>query len=302
MGDTKRDLNETAVALAHHLADHDGVITTAQAMSLGMSRNRIQGRLDSGLWTAEASGVYLSAEHQLSPAARVRIAVAAHRGVLDRTAAAWWHGLISQLPSPITVSIPRTARKQVVCSVEVEMKSRTFPEEDLTVVRGIAVTGLPLTVLAAAAELEEGISMMDRALQIHVVGLAELRASLIRNSGAHGMQQARRLLTAAEDVSESAAERLFAKLLREYGITGWTQQLPFCGLRLDFAFIEERIGIEIHGWKFHRDNNQWQRDQQKTNIIAGAGWLPLIYTWEAMTARTEATMAEVKTAVNSRRL
>ncbi|MGB3302164.1 hypothetical protein [Gordonia sp. (in: high G+C Gram-positive bacteria)] len=301
MGEKTSVLNQSALAVAQHLADHDGVITKAQAAALGMSRNRIQGRLDSGLWTAEASGVYLSAEHQLSPAARVRIAVAAHTGVLDRTAAAWWHGLIPELPSPITVSIPRTARKQVVCSVEVEMKSRTFPAEDVAVVRGISVTGLPLTVLAASAELEEGISMMDRALQIHLVGLTELRASLSRNSGAHGMRQARRLLAAAEDVSESAAERLFAKLLREYGITGWTQQFPFCGMRLDFAWVSERIAIEIHGWKFHRDNRQWQRDQHKTNVIGGAGWLPLIYTWEMMTRHTHATMREVADAVNARR-
>ncbi|WP_062391899.1 hypothetical protein [Gordonia phthalatica] len=113
-------------------------------------------------------------------------------------------------------------------------KRRSFPSEDLTVVRGLPVVDLPLTVLQVASEHADGIEIMDRALHERRVHLTDLRRSLERNAGGVGMQRARMLLDAAEDPSESEAERLFARLLREYQIDGWTQQVPFCGYRLDF--------------------------------------------------------------------
>ncbi|MGB6247433.1 DUF559 domain-containing protein [Gordonia sp. (in: high G+C Gram-positive bacteria)] len=300
MGDNTICGDRPELAVARHLADRDGVITAAEARELGLSHKRIQQRLDDGLWTSEALGVYLSAEHHLTEAARLRIAVASHGGVADRTAAAWWHGLIAELPSPVTISVPRSKRGSR-CGFDVHAKRRTFPAEDVCTVRGLPVTGVPLTVLAAAAELEDGISMMDRALQCGRVHLTDLRRSLERNSGAHGMRRARVLLTAAEDPSESVAERLFAKLLRLRGVDGWTQQVPFCGYRLDFAWIEEQIGIEIHGWNFHHTHDQWERDQRKTNQLARMGWLPLIYTWSRLVSEPEACVGEVIEAVEARR-
>ncbi|MBM7365506.1 DUF559 domain-containing protein [Gordonia hydrophobica] len=272
------------------------MITADRAHALGVTSRQIQRRLDAGLWTAEAMGVYLSAEHCLSDAAQVRIAVAAQGGIADRTTAAWWHGLIPELPSPLTVSVPRSKRG-ARCGFRVETKRRTFPAEDVEVVRGLPVTRLPLTVLAAAAELDDGIAVMDRALQRKQVDLIDLRRSLERNSGAHGMRRARWLLTAAEDESESVAERLFVSLLRERGITGWTQQVPFCDYRLDFAWTQEQIGVEIHGWNFHHDHHEWERDQRKTNQLVRMGWLPLIFTWARLTMEPDACMAELAEAI-----
>lgn len=289
------------LSVARHLADHDGVIARAQAVELGMSRHQIQRRIDSGLWTVEGRGAYLSAEHRLTEAARVRVAVLAHGGIADRSAAAWWHGLIDELPSPVTVSVPRSSGVHAEVGFDIEVKRRSFPAEDLTTVRGLPVTDLPLTVLSAAAELKDGITIMDRALQQHRVHLIDLRRSLDRNAGSFGMQRARMLLEAAEDPSESVAERMFVKLLREHGIDGWTQQVPFCDYRLDFAWIEEQIGVEIHGWKFHKDHDRWNSDQRKANQLALMGWLPLAFSFARLTDEPDDCVRELAEAIELRR-
>lgn len=289
------------LAVADHLADHDGVITRSKATDLGLSRHQVQNRLDAGLWTTESQGVYLSAEHRLTEAARVRVAVAAHGGVADRSTAAWWHGLLDELPGPLTVSVPRNTRNHLQLGFDVEAKRRTFPTEDLTTVRGLPVTDLPLTVLQVAAEHETGIAIMDRALQERRVHLTDLRRSLERNAGSFGMHRARILLEAAEDPSESEAERLFVRLLKEYNIDGWTQQIPFCGYRLDFAWIDEQIGVEIHGWKFHKNHDRWDRDQKKANQLALMSWLPLSFSWARLVTEPDACMRELIEAIELRR-
>ncbi|ALG86978.1 hypothetical protein ACH46_16695 [Gordonia phthalatica] len=289
------------MAVARYLADHDGVITGAAARTLGLTEHRVRHRIESGLWSAEARAVYLSAEHNLTDAAQVRIAVAAHRGIADRTTAAWWHGLLDELPSPLTVSVPRSTRTEQRLSFAVQAKRRTFPSEDLTVVRDLPVTDLPLTVLQVAAEHEDGIAIMDRALQERRVHLVDLRRSLERNAGSFGMRRARFLLEAAEDPSESVAERLFAKLLREHQIDGWFQQIPFGDYELDFAWPQEQISVEIHGWKFHKQHDRWNRDQKKANQLALMSWLPLSFSWARLTTEPDECMRELIEAIELRR-
>ena len=249
----------------------------------------------------EARSIYLSAEHHLTEASRARIAVAAYDGVADRSTAAWWHGLIEELPSPVTLSVAGSTRSQERMGFAVEAKRRSFPSEDLTVVRGLPIVDLPLTVLQVAAERDDGIEIMDRALQERRVHLVDLRRSLERNAGSFGMQRARMLLEAAEDPSESEAERLFVRLLREYGIDGWTQQVPFAGHRLDFAWVEEQIGVEIHGWKFHKNHRRWNRDQKKANQLALMSWLPLSFSWARLVTEPDVCMRELIEAIELRR-
>ena len=225
-----------AVRTAQFLADHDGVITLNQARELGLTDDQVRRRTAQGLWIPHARSVYLSAEHHMTSIGRLRVAAAAHRGVVDRTSAAWLHNLVPQdLPTPVTLSIPRSGHGAAQCAVETSIRRRTFPAEDLTLVRGVPTTALPLTILAASAELSDGIAMMDRALQTRRVTLAELRAALDRNSGAHGMAEARRILTSAEDLSESELERKFVRFLHRRRISGWTQQEWINGRRMDFV-------------------------------------------------------------------
>ncbi len=280
--------------VAWHLAEHDGVISTDEALALGMSADQVHRRVASGLWVPHARSVFLSAEHRMTDAARVRIALAANGGVADRSSAAWLHGLTDDLPDEVTLSVPRSAHG-AACLVPTSVRRRTFPHEDLTTVRGLRATALPLTLLAASSELgaDEGIALMDRALQTRCVTLKELRAALERNSGTHGMRLARTILTAAEDLSESELERRFVRFLRKHGIVGWTQQVWIGGRRMDFVWPAERVVVSLHGWAFHRSHSRWETDQETTSALAALGWVPLIYTGKRLEYRPEDVLREL---------
>lgn len=290
------------VRVAEHLAAHDGVITAAQARDLGMTHDEVKNKVLVRLWIPHARGVYLSAEHRMTEMARLRIAVATRGGVMDRTAAAWLHGLIRDLPDTITMSIPRSTHGTGDCAVATDCKRRTFPVEDVTRIAGVPATGLPLTILQAVAELDvnEAVTIMDRALQTNRVTVRKLRDCLDRNAGGHGIRQARIVLTAAEDESESEAERLFVRLLRRYGVTGWVQQRWIGGRRIDFVWPELRIAVSINGWAFHHAYDRWDNDQRTANALVSMGWYPLSFPWKRLKFEEESVMSDLATAIETR--
>lgn len=288
--------------VAEHLADHDGVITTAQASALGMPPGQVRSRRESGLWTPHGRSTFLSAEHRMTDMARVRIVSSTHRGaVVDRTSAAFLHGLTDHLPDEVTVSVPRSGTRESTCQVAASIRRRTFPAEDLAVVKDVVTTGLPLTVLAAAAEIDDGIAMMDRALQTKSVSLQELRAALERNAGAHGMHEARTLLAAAEDLSESELERKFVRFLHQNKISGWHQQVWIGNRRLDFAWPAEQIAVSLHGWAFHHQHDRWEADQATANSLLAIGWLPLSFTWKRLVYHPDQVLSELSQVLELRR-
>ncbi|GAA3965371.1 type IV toxin-antitoxin system AbiEi family antitoxin domain-containing protein [Gordonia caeni] len=281
------------------LADHDGVITTSQARSLGLTQRQVSRRLKAGRWLTMSRGVHLSSQHHLTDVARVRVAVATHRAVADRTAAAFWHGLIDTLPPVVTVSAPRSVHGQTQSPFAVSVKRRSFPAEDQEELRGIKVTRRPLTVLAAAQEVDDGAALIDRALQQGEVTIESLRAALDRNS-AHGLSLARELIAVLEAGSESTAERLFVEILRLHEITGWVQQFQLAGRRLDFAWPARRVAVEINGWSYHRTHSRFESDSDKAASLAAIGWLLLPFSWKAIRYDAEDCVLKLTNALNSR--
>lgn len=269
--------------LAAILAEQDGIVTTAQALACGLSRGGIRGRAVRGEWKRLAAGIYRSAEHDYGERAMVRAAALAHRGVLDRTTAAWWHGLVDTLAEPLTMSAAQAVPEQRWTGCAVDVVRRTFCAEDLTTLRGLDLTAKDLTVVGAVEFDPDPSRLLDRTLQRGEVTVDGLREAVKRYPRTRGMSTARALLAVLDEDTESAAERMFAQLLREEGIRGWIGQHPFEGWRLDFAWPEWKVAVEIDGWAFHCDPKAFRRDARKRNALIRAGWLPLSFTWHDLT-------------------
>lgn len=294
-------MNTTGVpAVEAHLADHDGIITTEQAYALGLSERQVRRLAATGCWQRLARGVYLSAQHHFTDRARLRAAVAAHHGVADRTAAAFWHGLLDDLPPRVTLSAPRSTRGSAQGPLAVSVRRRTFPDEDVEMLGGLAVTRRPLTVLAAAGELDDGAALIDRSLQTGAVSVEALCRSLDRNTGKHGLAVARELVRVLTVGSQSEAERRWVDLLTLHRIDGWVQQYPFGHWTLDFAWPALKVAVEIQGWAYHRDARRFQADTAKAAALAAAGWLELPFTWHHLTGDPERCVAQLCSALNQR--
>ncbi|WP_157850994.1 type IV toxin-antitoxin system AbiEi family antitoxin domain-containing protein [Gordonia phthalatica] len=168
--------------VAQFLADHDGVITTKEALACGLSPARIRGRVNRGEWIRLAHGLMRSASHEFSERAMVRAVVLAHNGIADSTTAAWWFGMLSELPVPLTLSC--TGKPSVVdWPVEVRVSRRGLRADWVTEERGLAVTTKPLTALIAAVELPEGTTFLDRMLQTGQVELRDLQKAVESAAG-----------------------------------------------------------------------------------------------------------------------
>ena len=274
-----------------------GVISRAQALAEGMSSATVSRRLARGQWVRLHPRVFLAADHPLTAEAQLRAAClwAGPAATLCGVAAAWWHGLWSEPPATVEITVPHHQRMPVRPGIH--LYRRDLQRADLVELNGLRVTAVPLTVLDAAVTLgATGSQLLDRALQRRA-NLADLFTAHYRNLGRRGSAGAAELLRAARDRAASPAERLLITLLRDAGLTGWQ-----CGYRvdqyeLDFAFPAAKIAIEIDGWAWHSDVERFRHDRRRQNVLVLAGWTVLRFTWHDLTGRPDTVLAQIRAAV-----
>ncbi len=285
------------MSLSEHLRRQSGVISHPQAVSAGLSASAIRRRVAGGQWVRLHPRVYLAADRYCSDEARVHAAVlwAGAGAVVHGPTAAWWHGLRESPPAAVELTLPRT--RSLPPRAGVQVRRRDLAEVDVVRRRGLAVTAVALTVLEAAVALGSGGSaFLDRALQ-RTVPFAALSTAHSRNLGCAGSVIAGRLLAAAADRADSAAERLLITLLRSAGLTGWVRSYPELGYRIDVAFPAARLAIEVDGWAWHCDAERFRADRARQNALVNAGWRVLRFTWHDLTARPDRVVAEIRAAL-----
>ncbi|MGH3721804.1 MAG: DUF559 domain-containing protein [Pseudonocardiaceae bacterium] len=289
--------------LIEELADsRDGVITRDEALRGGLTLRQVQHRIRTGRWTTLHPGVYLAGRREPDQRAATRAAVAwAGTGaVASGLTAAWWWGLRDWAPAAAEVTVPRARSPHVQAGVVA--RRRDLDPVDLVVLRGLAVTALPLTVLDAAAALGNdcGRPLVDRALQRRV-SFAELHAAYCRAFGRHGSPWLGRVLRQAADGACSQAERVLHRLLRGAWIDGWAANhlvvLSGIEYRIDVAFLAHRVAVEVDGWAWHSDVDRFAHDRRRQNALVLAGWTVLRFTWHDLMSRPEAVVAQIRAAV-----
>ena len=107
------------------------------------------------------------------------------------------------------------------------------------------------------------------------------------------------------DRSESEGERQTARLLRESGLHGWTQntwaRTPGARYRLDFAFEDALVAVEFDGFAFHTDQKRFVSDRQRINALTSVGWTVVHVTWHDLRSRPAEIVAEIRAVLAQRR-
>jgi very-short-patch-repair endonuclease len=284
--------------LDEYLRRQDGVLTLAQAVHSGLSRQAVYRRVKSGHWRRCAPAVYFADDRPFTDAARIRSTVwgyGNHASASGLTAA-WWHGLIRFAPDIVEVTVPRD--KNGRARPGSRLRRRDLQPVDIVERKGLQVTALPLTVVEAAVRHRGGTALMDSALQRHVE-LRELWRAHLRNKGRYGSPTARRLLQAASDGARSEAERLLVKLLRDNDMTGWKTNYPVGGYKVDVAFPKQKVAIETDGWAFHTNQEDFQNDRERQNKIMLLGWQVLRFTWLDLTEYPQRVLAVIRSATSA---
>jgi very-short-patch-repair endonuclease len=105
---------------------------------------------------------------------------------------------------------------------------------------------------------------------------------VLRRSGStrRGARVLRQLIAARDGSSEKTDSQLedqLLRLLRSRGLPPTAIHLNvFHGderiCEVDMAYPQERVAIEVHGYRFHSIRSAWERDQRRENELVRAGW------------------------------
>ncbi len=266
--------------------EHDGVVTIDAALDAGMSRSSVYRRVRAGEWRSHGNGVYSIADHPQTARTRLRVEtlILGESAVLSGLGAAYWHGLADQAPRIITVTVP-PSKNVLAVRKSVRLRYRDLEDADVVTRVGLPVIGVPLSALEGA--VEGGAEVVDNALLLHRVSIAQLHAAAGRRRGRSGHPEMVRLLEGVGDGARSAAERVMATLLRRARIRGWVANYPTAGYYVDVAFPEKMLAVEIDGFASHGGARAFQRDRTRRNALTTAGWTVINFTWADLTDRPE---------------
>jgi very-short-patch-repair endonuclease len=258
-----------------------GLITSAQALAMGMSRGALRWRRESNRWRALLPGVYALTEAedawlQKLEAARLWTGDGI---VVGRSSAALWG--LDGIPTG-SIEIATITRKRHP-RVTVHHRAN-IAVEDLIRHRGFLVTTPTRTLIDLSGVLDEAslTGALDSALRqaLTFTPLLRSRLALLGTKGRHGTAVLKNLLAEREIASgqtESPLEIKVERSLRRHGLDPPERQytvtcMDGSHVRLDFAWPEQKVGIEADGFRWHADFESWQRDARKHNLLQEMGW------------------------------
>lgn len=267
-----------------------GLCTRGQATAAGIAASTLDDWCRSGRVVRVHPGVYRVAGAPVSWEQQVLGAVlAAGPGAAasHRTAAALW-GLLDATPVEVVVPLPRLPR---LAGVTVH---RTRDPLDLTRRRAIPVTSpmraiLDLGAVVPAWAVE---AALDRAEAAGVCSIAavEWERARVARPGRRGSGVLREVLdrrALLEVPPDGVLEPRFARLCKAAGLPAPVFQHPVGRFRIDFAYPELLIAIEVDGYGPHASRAAFQRDRSRQNDLVALGWTVLRFTWADIVKRPD---------------
>lgn len=264
-----------------------GLVSRAQLLHAGLSAQMIGRRVRARRLDRLGAGVY-----RLSGAARTAeqavlaaclagpsLTVASHRSAL-------WLWSLARPPTRPEVSTT-AAWRPTGDGVDVHRTS-SLDDGEVTVRRGVPVTRPDRTLLDAGAVLDadEVAAAVERAVVRGLVSVASLQRVLARSGGPGRVGTAALRTAVAERLdlgaTESPLERRFGRICRSFRLPLPRPQFEVViggrRYRLDFAFIPERVVVELDGFAVHGERDVWRADLRRQNALHLDGWLVLRFS------------------------
>jgi very-short-patch-repair endonuclease len=289
--------------LSHVAARQRSVVTLGQALDAGMSKSTIERYVAEGRWTRLYRGIFVPSGVVTGWEQRVTGAWLAcgPTSVLSfGSASAIWQFAKDLGVPDVTTSLSERRRRP---GIRVHRSGRL----DAVGYRGFRVTSPMRTMLdLASTEREDMLArFLDLAhrrrlidLERFGVYLAEPFALSRPGSGVlRGMVAARDPSTSIE----SDAETLLFEALRAARVPlpvtqFWvTTRRRRC--RIDFAYPEARVAIEVDSWQDHGTRDAFESDRAKQNELVELGWKVVRFTWLQLTTQPVDVAITVATAI-----
>jgi len=258
-----------------------GVVARRQLLALGFNSREIEHRVARGRLHLVMRGVYAVGWPQLTRERRWMAAVlACGDGAMlsHRSAAALW-GICAERGDRIDVSVRRTTRLR---RAGIRVRARAgLSETDVARRIGIPVTGIVLTLIDVAAELEP--SRVERAVneadKLDLVDPETLRSALDYHPRERGARRLRRILDKRTfRLSDSGLEILFRPIAAAAGLPPPLTKHVVNGFEVDFFFPNLGLVVETDGLRYHRTPSAQARDARRDRTHTLSGMTPLRFT------------------------
>jgi very-short-patch-repair endonuclease len=302
-----RSDNESAEARIAAIADVQfGVFSRWQALEQGFSERQIQSRLSGKRWESRLRGVYrIVGASQTVQQSAMACALYAGEGALvsHGTAGSLW-GLANVRANDVELWVPSPKRSDVH-GLTIHRGTR-LDRADRTRLGPIPITTVARTLIDLSARMEDAplLATIEDALRRRLVKPERLvaRAAALRSSGRPGAGRFAELVANRSGAAlESTLEVEVWLLLRRTGLALPRRQfwVALAGgrYRLDFAWPEQRIGLECDGSEHHGRRSAFAPDRARLAEFAAARWQILPVTWHACTREPERVERWLRTAL-----
>jgi very-short-patch-repair endonuclease len=281
-----------AIAEAQH-----GVFSRQQALDVGLSGRQIQSRIAKLLWEAAFRGVYriVGAPETLQQSAMAAALYAGDGALISHgTAGVLWE-IEGARSKGIELWVSQ-AQRSTLDGLVLHRGTR-LDRADRTVMGSIPITTPVRTLIDLSARMEDA-RLLTAAEAAFRRGLCTperllVRAHILRNSGRPGAGRLADLLAdrGAAPALESTLEAKVWLLVRRSGVPVPQRQywvsLPGGRYRLDFAWPEQKVGLECDGWEHHGRHSAFSPDRARLAEFAAAHWQILPVTWTTCTREPE---------------
>jgi very-short-patch-repair endonuclease len=287
------------------IASHQhGLVSRDQVLGLRGTPDMIRHRVRIGRWRAVHQTVYAMAgvpeteEYSLMAAC---LASGDGAAVSHRSAVEVWSQRPVQPPGEITA--PReTGRFSGPVTIH---RSRDLAPEHVTRHARLPVTTPARTLvdLGQVAPVWEVSRTLESFLTRKLVTVAIVRAAVVVHGrhGRRGVGVLRRVLDVrglGDMPAESVLEAALANLCRDAGLPmpQFQYELDVGGRRrrIDFAYPDRKLAIEVDGYEFHSSKPQFEADRLRSNELTFAGWHVLRFTWDQVIHRPNYVVATIQ--------
>jgi very-short-patch-repair endonuclease len=285
-----------------------GAFTRQQALEAGMSPRQLHRRVLDGRVVAIDRGVYRHAttpeswQQRLIAACLAGPAVASHRSA----------GLLWDFPTMPSEVLEVTAlrhRRRKAADV-IWHESYHLTALDITELDGIAVTRpvrtfLDLGWVLTANQLEEVLNegLRRNLLSVPAVWQRLEELGLLR-PGAGRVRKVLRGHVPGQRRPESVLETRFLQLIRAARVPEPVGQHEVrvadqLIARIDFAYPELKLAIELDGKAYHFGERAECRDRGRENALVALHWRVLRFDWEDVTRRPDYVIATLRGALRA---
>lgn len=279
-----------------------GLIERKQALAVGATDDLLGDWVEAGRLERVQAGVYRVAGAPASWEQGVMAGVLAAGGVAShRTAARLWDIHDTDV---IEVTVARSCR--CVATDVVTHRSRDLVAKHVTRRHGIPVT-TPMRTLVDLGAVERWAvgDALERALVARVCSVLAVERALddVARRGRRGAGVLRHVLderALGHERPDGLLEVRFARVVREHGLPQPVFQHRVGRYRVDFAYPDLAVAIEVDGFTVHGTAAALQRDLERQNRLVALGWTVLRFTWHDVVRRPASVAQQVAALLRQR--